>query len=62
MSYLVTSECQKCGACAAACESEAIKEDSDKYTIDVTLCIECGICVSSCPFEAIIIQEEVPAQ
>ncbi len=62
MPYVVTSECQQCGACAAGCDSGAVKEDSEKTSIDKILCIECGICAANCPFQAIVFEEEVLAQ
>jgi len=58
MPYVVTGECNQCGACIAGCESGAIREGETQSTIDVTLCIECGTCKQNCPFDAIIFVEE----
>jgi ferredoxin len=58
MPYVVTSECNQCGACIAGCENNAIREGETQSIIDVTLCIECGTCERNCPFNAIIFVEE----
>jgi len=58
MSYVITSECNQCGACEAACETGAIKAEKTQNTIDVTICIECGVCADACPFQAIVFEEE----
>lgn len=46
-------KCVNCGACAANCPQEAIKEKDGKYEIDPNLCIDCGSCEEVCPQEAI---------
>jgi ferredoxin len=61
MPYVITSDCQQCGACAAGCESKAIQEGPDKTTIDITICVECGVCADNCPFQAIVFEEELEA-
>ena len=53
MAYKITDKCTACGACAASCPSEAIKEGTPKYCIDGDTCIDCGACVDTCPNEAI---------
>jgi uncharacterized Fe-S center protein len=58
MPYIITSDCDQCGACVAGCESRAIKEEPDRNRIDVIICIECGICADNCPYEAIVFDEE----
>ena len=58
MSYVITSDCNQCGACVPTCEVGAIKEEPDGNRIDVTICIECGVCADSCPFQAIAFEEE----
>lgn len=58
MTYTITSDCSRCGACESVCETGAIKEGEKQNTIDITICIECGICADSCPFQAIVFEEE----
>jgi NAD-dependent dihydropyrimidine dehydrogenase PreA subunit len=54
MAYKITDECTTCGSCAGTCPVEAIKEGSDKYTIEADACIDCGTCVDACPVGAIV--------
>jgi ferredoxin len=54
MAHRITDSCVACGACAAECPTEAIKEGDPIYTIDAETCIDCGACVSACPSEAIV--------
>lgn len=53
MAYVISDECTSCGACEAACPSEAIKEGDGKYVIDADACVDCGLCEGECPVEAI---------
>ncbi len=53
MAHVISSDCIKCGACAAACPVEAIVEGDDIYVIDADKCIDCGACAAGCPVEAI---------
>lgn len=52
MAYKITDKCISCGACAAACPVECIKQGDSIYEIDKTACISCGTCASVCPVEA----------
>lgn len=52
MAYKITDACISCGACAAQCPVECIKEGAGKYEIDQSLCIDCGGCAGVCPVEA----------
>ena len=53
MAYKINDACIKCGACAANCPVECIKEADEKYEIDASMCIECGTCAGACPTGAI---------
>lgn len=46
-------KCVGCGACAASCPVEAIKEADGKMAIDPAVCVDCGGCAATCPVEAI---------
>lgn len=52
MAYKINDACIKCGACAANCPVECIKEGNEKYEIDASMCIECGTCAGVCPVNA----------
>jgi len=45
--------CTKCGACIAACHSDAIEMLDAHVGIDQSKCLNCGYCVSACPQFAI---------
>jgi len=48
------SLCVKCGLCAKACPTSAIKWAPRSYpSIDLKLCTGCSICIQSCPKGAI---------
>ena len=52
MAFKISSECIKCGACAAECPVSAISEGDDQYQIDPDVCIGCGSCADVCPVGA----------
>jgi len=52
MAYKITDKCIACGACAAECPVECIKQGEEKYVIDQESCIGCGTCAGVCPVEA----------
>lgn len=52
MAFRISDECIKCGACAASCPVECIKEADGKYVIDEERCISCGTCQGVCPVGA----------
>ena len=47
MAYKISEKCISCGACAAQCPMECIKQGDGKYEIDENVCISCGTCASS---------------
>ena len=57
MATYITSDCINCGACEPECPNHAIKEGSEIYVIDSSLCTECvgfhekEACQAVCPVE-----------
>ena len=51
MAYVINDSCIACGACMAACPTDAIAE-GEPYTIDADACIDCGNCADECPVDA----------
>ena len=52
MAFVINDNCISCGACAAECPVEAIKEGDGKYEINADVCIDCGACAETCPVDA----------
>jgi len=50
--YVINDDCINCGACAADCPVDAIKENGEKHAINSD-CIDCGACAGTCPVDAI---------
>lgn len=48
MTYRITEECTKCGACENECPVEAISFDGEKYVVKPDKCIGCGTCSAIC--------------
>lgn len=62
MTFVVTSNCQRCRFtdCVAVCPVECFHGDKEMLYIDPDECIDCGACVPECPVEAIYDETEVP--
>jgi ferredoxin len=68
MSVRIGDDCINCGACADACPTEAIFEDTenDRSVIDPARCTECVgfygrvMCAVECPVECIDFDPENP--
>jgi len=58
MPYVVTKECENCGACVAGCETGAVTGGDTQAHVDVSRCIECGICEMNCPVGAIVFVDD----
>ena len=56
MAYKITDKCIECGACAAECPMQCIKQGEGKYQIDPNQCISCGTCAAVCPVGAPILE------
>ncbi len=52
MAYKITESCISCGACAANCPVECIKQGEERFEIDQDACIGCGTCAGVCPVDA----------
>lgn len=62
MTFVVTSNCQRCRFtdCVAVCPVECFHGDDEMLYIDPEECIDCGACVPECPVEAIYDETELP--
>jgi ferredoxin/flavodoxin---NADP+ reductase len=69
VTYVITDDCTKDGACLNVCPVDCIRPRLDeeefatesKLYIDPDVCIDCGACVPVCPVDAIFQQDELPA-
>ena len=52
MAYKITDKCISCGACAAECPVQCIKQGEERFVIDQESCIGCGTCAGVCPVSA----------
>ena len=52
MTFIITSECVKCGMCVDVCPVNAIIEGDEQFVI-TEACIDCGSCKEVCPIAAI---------
>jgi Ni,Fe-hydrogenase III small subunit/ferredoxin len=46
---LSAEPCTDCGACEAACPTDAIRVEAPRVELDLGCCIACGECVKACP-------------
>jgi len=54
MAFLITQDCNGCGACRNICPSLSIKGQKKKlHKIDELTCINCYACGRICPFDSI---------
>jgi len=62
MTFVVTSNCQRCRFtdCVEVCPVECFHGDDEMLYIDPDECIDCGACVPECPVEAIYDESELP--
>jgi pyruvate ferredoxin oxidoreductase delta subunit len=45
--------CKNCGICKDVCPDDAIRVESEEYTVDYLYCKGCGICAFECPLDSI---------
>jgi ferredoxin len=67
VAYVITPQCECCGACEDVCPSAAIHfvEDDPEwptYYIFPEECTDCGACEAECEYEAIFDEDEVPLE
>ncbi|HVW26611.1 MAG TPA: ferredoxin family protein [Polyangiaceae bacterium] len=62
MTFVVTSNCQRCRYtdCVAVCPVDCFHGDAEMLYIDPSECIDCGACVPECPVEAIYDESALP--
>ncbi len=62
MTFIVTSNCQRCRFtdCVDVCPVDCFHADDEMLYIDPEECIDCGACVPECPVEAIFDESQVP--
>lgn len=53
MAYIDEDACTLCGACQAACPTEAITLGETAFKVNAEACCGCGACVDVCPNGAI---------
>ncbi len=64
MAYVITSICERAGACAEVCPTDSIHFVDDDanwpyYYINPDTCIDCGACMAECPNEAIFPDDDL---
>ena len=52
--YVISTDCMRCGVCEFMCAQAAIIEAKRQFVILKHLCTGCGDCVAYCPAEAIV--------
>jgi 2-oxoacid:acceptor oxidoreductase delta subunit (pyruvate/2-ketoisovalerate family) len=51
-------KCCRCGWCSLYCPTSCIKEEGDRFVINLDYCKGCGICARECPVSAITMLNE----
>jgi ferredoxin len=62
MTYMISSDCGRCGVCEFMCPESAIREAPNQFVIRRRLCNGCGECVPYCPLQAIVPEAEFSAR
>jgi MinD superfamily P-loop ATPase len=52
--YIISTDCMRCGVCEHMCPVEAIVEAKRQLIILKRVCNGCGVCVPYCPAQAIV--------
>ena len=58
LSYIISTDCMRCGVCEYMCPRGAIIEAKRQLIILKRLCDGCGECVSYCPVYAIVPRDQ----
>lgn len=57
------AECTACGACAEACQVDAIRQQGDEpAVVDPDMCLGCGLCQGACHFGAMSMERRDKAE
>ena len=62
LSYIISTDCMRCGVCEFMCPQRAIIEAKRQLIILKKLCDGCGECVPYCPVYAIVPRDQFKAR